>query len=135
MKRHVNHLASEWKHNDMEKRKFTRFLPQDDAYAALRGDFAKVGKIYDISLNGLAFRYLAEKMSHEKFTHVDIFLSNNGFHLSGVSCAVIYDAKETINNQHAVSPYRCGLKFERVDDEQQNKLEFFIDNYTKGIKD
>lgn len=131
MEHQINHLASEWK-NDMEKRKFTRFRPQEGAYAALRGDFTKVGKIYDISLNGLAFRYLAGKESDEKFTRVDIFMSNSGFHLSGVSCAAIYDTKESVNNLHSVSPYRCGLKFEGIDVEQQNKLEFFLNNYMTG---
>jgi len=118
--------------NDMEKRKFTRFRAQDDAFAALQGNYNKVGKIYDISLNGLAFRYLAEKSSSETFTHVDIFLSENGFHLSGVPCTVIYDEKETISNSYVVSPYRCGLKFEPLKEEQQNKLEFFLNNHTTG---
>ena len=117
----------------MEKRKFTRFRAQGDAYAALQGNFSKVGKIYDISLNGLAFRYLAEKMSNETFTHVDIFLTDNGFHLSGVHCSVVYDEKESISNSHVVSPYRCGLKFESLKEEQQNKLEFFINNFTTGV--
>ncbi len=79
----------------MERRKFTRFRVQDDAFAALRGNLTKVGKIYDISLNGLAFRYLAEKISDETFTQVDIFLTNNGFHLAGVPCKIIYDVKES----------------------------------------
>ena len=116
----------------MEKRKFTRFRAQDDAFAALRGNFSKVGKIYDISLNGLAFRYLAEKMSNETFSHADIFLTNNGFHLSGVRCTVVYDEKESISNSYVVSPYRCGLKFESLKEEQQNKLEFFLNNHTTG---
>ena len=117
----------------MERRKFTRFRAQDDAFAALRGDFSKVGKIHDISLNGLAFRYIAEKMSNEKFTHVDIFLSNNGFHLTGIPCSIIYDLKESTYKSNAVSPYRCGLKFEPLKEEKQDKLEFFLNNHTTGI--
>ena len=132
MKHHVNHLASEWKQNDMEKRKFTRFRAQDDAFAALRGNFTKVGKIYDISLNGIAFRYLAEKIPNETYTHVDIFLTNNGFHLAGVPCTIIYDVKESTFSLNEVSPYRCGLKFESLKEEQQNKLEFFLNNHTTG---
>jgi len=118
--------------NNMEKRKFTRFQVQDDAFAALRGDYSKVGKIYDISLNGLAFRYLAEKISNETFNHVDIFLSTNGFHLSDLPCTVIYDEEESMPNSHVVSSYRCGLKFEKMNEEQQNKLEFFLNNHTTG---
>jgi c-di-GMP-binding flagellar brake protein YcgR len=116
----------------MEKRKFTRFRAQDDAFATLRGDYSKVGKIYDISLNGLAFRYLAEKMSNENISHVDIFLTNNGFHLSDLPCTIVYDEKEPISNSNVVSPYRCGLKFEKMNEEQQNKLEFFLNNHTTG---
>jgi len=119
----------------MERRKFTRFRVQDDAFAALRGALTKVGKIYDISLNGLAFRYLAEKISDETFTHVDIFLSTNGFHLAAVPCAVIYDVKESTFGLKEISPYRCGLKFEGVDEEQKNKLEFFLNNHTTGVLD
>jgi c-di-GMP-binding flagellar brake protein YcgR len=133
MKRQANHLIAKWKHNDMERRKFTRFRVQVDSYAALRGNFSKVGKIYDISMNGLAFRYLAEKMSNETFNHVDIFLTNNGFHMSGVHCTVVYDEKESISNSHVVSPYRCGLKFDALEEEHQNKLEFFINNHTTGV--
>ncbi len=116
----------------MERRKFTRFRAQDDAFAALRGDYSKAGKIYDISLNGLAFRYMAEEIPKEVYTHVEFFLSNIGFHLSDVPCTVVYDEKESISNSHAVSPYRCGLKFVPLKEEQQNKLEFFLNNHTTG---
>jgi len=117
----------------MERRKFTRFRTQDDAFAALQGKFSKVGKIYDISVNGLAFRYLAEKIPDDRFTHVDIFLSTNGFHLSEVPCTIIYDVKESTFGLNEVSPYRCGLKFDRVNEEQQNKLEFFINHHTTEV--
>ena len=127
-----NPLTTKGKHNDMERRKFTRFRARDDAFAALRGDFSKVGKIYDISLNGLAFRYLAEKRGEEVYSHVDIFLSNNGFHLAGVPCTVVYDEKESISKSHTVSPYRCGLKFKPLREEYQSKLEFFLNNHTVG---
>ena len=130
MKHHVNHLNAIWKYNDMERRRFMRFRAQKDAFAALQGKFSKVGKIYDICLNGLAFRYLAEKIYDETFTQVDIFLSNNGFHLAGVPCTIIYDLKESTLSLNKVSPYRCGLKFERFNEEQQNRLEFFINHHT-----
>lgn len=116
----------------MERRKFTRFQVQDNAYAALRGNYTKVGKIYDISLNGLAFRYLAEKVFSENFNRVDIFLSNNGFHLSGVPCSVVCDERECTYISPTITPYRCGLKFEGLNEKQKNELEFFLDNYTKG---
>ena len=117
----------------MERRKFTRFQVQDDAFAALRGNFSKVGKIYDISFNGLAFRYLAKETSEDTYTQVDIFLSSNGFHLSDLSCLVVYDEKESISNSKTVSPYRCGLQFKAFRAGQQDQLEFFLNNYTTGL--
>ena len=128
----VNPLNLEWKIYIMERRKFTRFRTRNDAFAAPRGDFSKVGKIKDISLNGLAFRYLAENVCNEKFSRVDIFLSENGFHLSGVPCTVIYDEKTSTPDSQAVSAYRCGLNFETLKREQQVKLEFFLNTHTIG---
>ena len=117
----------------MERRKFTRFRVQKNAYAALRGDDTKVGKIYDISLNGLAFRYLAEKACSEEFRRVDIFLSDNGFYLSGVPCAIVCNEKECVYISAKIIPYRCGLKFKKMNEKQHLKLEFFLNNHTTGV--
>jgi len=130
------HLTAKRERFNMERRKFTRFRVQDDGFAALRGNFTKVGKIYDISLNGLAFRYLAEKITKEIFSQVDIFLTNNGFHLTGVPCTIIYDVKEsTYFKNNKVFPHRCGMKFGSLNEAQQNSLNFFISNYTIGVLD
>ena len=128
----TNPLIRQRKINTMEKRKFTRFRAQDDAFAALRGNYTKVGKIHDISLNGLAFRYLAEEISEEEFIQVDIFLSNNGFHLANVPCTIIYDVIEPTSSLNAISPYRCGMKFGPLEAGQKDKLEFFLNNHTIG---
>jgi hypothetical protein len=134
--RHVFVYHPNGKYNDMERRKFTRFRAQDNCFAALRGDYSKVGKIYDISLNGLAFRYLAEQISEEEYTHVDIFLTNNGFHLPGVPCTMVYNIQESTSTSLSISPYRCGLNFKPLKEEQQDKLEFFLNNYTiSKVKD
>lgn len=114
----------------MEKRKFTRFRAQDDAYAALWGDFIKIGKICDISINGLAFRYMAEEMSDKEFTSVDVFLSKNGFHLYNVPCTIVYDVIDSTSSLQAISQHRCGLKFEGIKEDQMEKLEFFLNNHT-----
>jgi len=129
-KLHTNPLTAESKEDVMERRKFIRFRTQDNAFAALRGDFTKVGKICDISLNGLAFRYLAEQMLEEEYAHVDIFLSENGFHLHHVPCGIIYHVKESSSNSISISWYRCGLSFKPLKKEVQNKLDYFLDNHT-----
>ena len=39
---------------DIEQRKYVRFSVQDNAFAALRSGFEKIGKVNDISKKGLA---------------------------------------------------------------------------------
>jgi len=130
----TRHTTAKWKYINMERRKFTRFRVRDDAFAALRGNFTKVGRIYDISLDGVAFRYLSEKTTKETFAQVDIFLTDNGFHLIGVPCTIIYDVKESTSFENTeVFPYRCGMKFGSLNEAQQNSLEFFINNYTVDV--
>jgi len=117
----------------MERRKFTRFLAQNDAYAALRRDFSKAGRIYDISLNGLAFKYFAESERNETFDRVDVFLSNSEFHLPEIQCRVVYNVREPGSDGYSLSQFRCGLKFEHIKEENRNKLEIFINNHTTGV--
>jgi PilZ domain len=116
----------------IERRQFARFRTRDKAYATLRGDFTKVGKIKDISLNGLSFNYLSEDMQKEEFLYVDIFMVGNDFHLIGVPCRIRYDVKESTFGLDDVSAYRCGMEFGALKKEQQNKLEFFLNNHTTG---
>ena len=118
----------------MERRKFTRFRAQDDAFAALRGDFSKVGKIYDISINGLGFSFLSESTqvdSADHHTQVDIFNSENGFHLSNVPCRIVYEAPDSTPDEgFLVRMSRCGLQFWELTGNQLEQLELFIENYT-----
>ena len=121
----------------MERRKFTRFQAQDNAFAAIRGNFTKVGKIYNISLNGMAFRYLAEKTAKEIHSHsqVDIFLTNNAFNLIGAPCSIIYDVNEsTYFKNNEIISHRCGIKFGSLKEEDKENLEFFINNHTTGVQ-
>ena len=54
----------------VERRKYVRFLAQDNTFAALRIGFKKVGKIDDISINGLAFSYLSETVGAGSDRHL-----------------------------------------------------------------
>ena len=59
---------------DTERRKFTRFLGPENAYAALGPSFEQVGRIKDISIGGLALVYLTDEEFVSKNSQVDIFL-------------------------------------------------------------
>jgi hypothetical protein len=121
----------------VERRKYVRFLAQDNTFAALRIGFKKVGKIDDISINGLAFSYLSETVgvgSDRHLTQVDIFTSGNNFHLSNVPCKIVYDIQDPTSGKYTgLMMCRCGLKFNEPTKSQSEQLELFIKNHTTEI--
>ena len=132
---------------NIDKRKYTRFLAQDDTFAALEpvavAVAAAVGKLKDISMGGLAFEYInIAESSNQIFSHrdiskplqVSIFLPKNKFYLCDVPCKVIYDdiAPVSVDYQEfltSLKPRWCGVKFERLSEDMMRKLEFFLKNY------
>ena len=121
----------------VERRKYVRFLAQDNTFAALRIGFKKVGKIDDISINGLAFSYLSETVgvgSDRHLTQVDIFTSGNNFHLPNIPCKIVYDIQDSTSEKYIdLMTCRCGLKFNEPTKSQSEQLELFIKNYTTEI--
>ena len=123
----------------IERRKYVRFLAKDNSFAALRNGFKKVGKIDDISINGLGFSFLSENTQVDSTDHhsqVDIFISENGFHLSNVPCRIVYETPDsTPDEDFPVQKSGCGLQFGELTRIQLEQLELFIENYTTGILD
>ena len=121
----------------IERRKYVRFLAKDNSFAALRLGFNKVGKINDISINGLGFSFLSEITqvdSTDHHTQVDIFSSENGLHISNVPCRIVYETPDTTPDESfLVQMYRCGLPFGELTRSQLEQMELFIENYTTGI--
>lgn len=126
---------------NIDKRKYNRFLAQEDAFAAL--GFSTVGKVKDISMGGLAFEYLdlsenSDQVSSHRDTFeplpVTIFLSKNDFHLPNVPCKTIYDinASESDSSQKFITSLKhrlCGVKFGTLSEDIMAKLEFFLQNH------
>jgi hypothetical protein len=122
----------------IEKRKFVRFLPQENTFAALRRGFKKVGKVHDISANGLSFQYLEKSKkdipdSNDSFTEVDIFISGNNFHLSKVPCRVVNEFDTcSYKTVSSIVSKRCCLQFGKLTEDQIEQLESFLNNHTIG---
>ena len=121
----------------IERRKYVRFLAKDNSFAALRNGFKKVGKIDDISINGLGFSYLseiAEVDSTDHHSQVDIFSSGDGFYLSNVPCRIVYETPDSTSDEDSlVQRSRCGLQFGELTRSQLEQMELFIENCTTGI--
>jgi PilZ domain len=127
----MRHALPKWNLTVMEKRKFTRFRTQENCYAALSGNFSKVGKICDICTEGIAFKYLAWDIREEEFSRVDIFLVKSGFHLFKLPCRIVYNApEESFGKGFLAKMYRCGLEFMELTKSQAEQLKLFMQNYT-----
>ena len=118
----------------MESRKHTRLLARDDSFVELKGESVQVGKISDISPGGLAFSYQPEKTPVDGFKHVDIYLTQNEFRLSGVPCTIVCDTIDSSSGSNWDTYHRCGLRFGEMKDEHKNKLNYFLSNFTTGMK-
>ncbi len=120
---------------DIEKRKYTRFSANANTFAALRNGFERVGKVNDISKNGVAFSYLVESDKagfDSDFSEVDIFLSENRFHLHKVPCKIVYVIQDPKFIVPSITKRRCGLQFSHLSKSQSEQLAFFLNNYTTG---
>jgi hypothetical protein len=118
----------------LENRKHTRLTACDDSFVELKDGGVRVGKISDIRPGGLAFSYLLEKPPVDGFKCVDIYLAKNEFRLSDVPCAIVYDTIDFANGSKGDTCHRCGLRFGEMEDEHKNKLNYYLSNFTTGLK-
>ena len=117
----------------VEKRKYERVAPQENAFAALGRQYAKVGRIKDISLGGVAFEYFSAADKDRDSSRIDIFLVGDLSHLYNIPCEVVYDfPNPSIKNVSIkLSPTkRCGVRFETLTEEDMVRLKLFLKSHT-----
>ena len=119
----------------METRKHNRLIAQDDAFAALKGEETRVGRITDISAGGLSISYPFKKNEKDGFKRVDIYLTQNGFRLSDIPCRIVYEEKDVSNGaSNGDTINRCGLRFTDLADDHKTQLNYFLSHFTAGVK-
>jgi len=114
------------KKNTPERRKHQRYQVQEDAFVVLKPEYKKLGHIIDVSMDGLAFRYVDEKQSSDKSSELEIFFADNRFHLDKVPCKTISDF---VTNP-LIGFRRCSVRFRDLTDSHRSQLEDFIQNHT-----
>ncbi len=123
---------------ELNNRKFSRFLAQNDAFVAVGHSFARVGKVKNISRGGLAFEYVSDNSLEENASQLDVFLSEHGFHLSDIPCKVVYDIP--VGNPYVYKTFKqtfttkcCGVQFVDIPKHKKSLLDFFLKNHTTGL--
>ena len=113
------------------QRRYARFRVPKDAFAALGPDYIKVGQIINISMGGLAFRYLASK-GPSNASELDIFLAGRVFYLYKLPFETVRDFVTNEMPFSSIYMKVCGLQFGDLTDKQKSDLRYFIQTHTIG---
>lgn len=123
-----------------ERRRHIRRLPQkQNVFAALGKNFAKTGKIKNISLGGLAFEYISgQSCPNEDDSRVDIFLTDMPLHIRNAKCQAIYDTRISMPQMEtglssSLAIWRTGIKFVTMSEEHREQLNMLIRLFCTGF--
>ena len=114
-----------------EQREYKRFRVPKNAFAALGPDYIKVGQIINISMGGLAFRYLGSE-EPSNASELDIFLARRAFYLYKLPFETVRDFVTNEMPFSSINMKVCGLQFGGLTDEQKSDLRYFIQTHAIG---
>lgn len=125
-----------------EQRKHKRYQVPSGSFVALGTGDAILGQIIDISMGGLAFRYIDTKeLAHADESYLDIFMTEHNLCLIRVPFKTIseYEIANTVvcKMVDGIPPgcrsmRRGGVEFGELTSEQRAQLEYCIQNHTMG---
>jgi hypothetical protein len=113
-----------------DRRQSPRCTPNADVFIAFRPQLGRLGMLKDLSETGAAFEY-AVFANYETVVdvEVDMFASNpSNFLLRRVLCRVVYDIKIAKPTLIGLETRRCGLKFEKLSDQQKDLMKDLLSN-------
>ena len=119
-----------------ERRIAKRFRAVDGALAALSPENGRVGQIQNISLNGVAFRYIADaslETNPDGTGHLQIMFAGKGIWLDGVPVKHIADIDIAVDPSFSGIPLRqTSLQFIALTDDQTIRLKEYIRQFTNN---
>ena len=107
-----------------ERRHKPRFRVNGDAIVVLKSYPSTLGKLIDISMDGLSFRYIHNLERLDRTTVLDIFQSQAGFYLGRATFDTISSEK--------ISDFvrRLSVQIKGLNRNQKSRLEKFIEACT-----
>jgi hypothetical protein len=104
----------------------------DIGMAVLRARPSKLGRIKDISLDGLAFYYVEPAVCTMGGCALDILYADRGFYLCNLNYEVITDITKIGDNDFdTIQTGQLAVRFTRLTDQQKRLLARFLANYTR----
>ena len=117
--------------NHFERRKIKRFKASYGAYAVVGPETSKLGQIKDISMNGLAFKYLADEARSNDAGELDIIVRQDCLCVKSIPIQTVSDFE--LAKENAFSTVRLRqqrVQFGELTAEQSAQLEFILKNHT-----
>ncbi len=109
-----------------ERRKFHRYKLSEENFA---GAYPYVGEIADLSIDGLAFRYLGLGQPESETRYLSLYGREGGC-LSGLACRIVADRvvprRSSLSN---IFVHERRVQFVNLSAEQRKCLSEFIENY------
>ena len=116
-----------------DSRRHYRYRVKDHIYVNLRSESGEeVGQLMDISKGGLSLQFLALDEKPKTFTDLGI-LASMDLAMERIPFRTV--SVEEVNNHFPMSVTRMlrySLEFKDLSPDQQDKIDFFIKNYTYG---
>lgn len=113
-----------------ERRQFKRFRPKEGTMAV---NTHALGAVIDISMGGLAFRYVVENATEPISDHLGIFLSSDNILIDKLETKLIADEFVSQSSTFVTTSTRKrSIQFLNLTDEQRKSLEDFIKNQTQN---
>jgi hypothetical protein len=118
----------------IERRKNSRFKVDEGAFAVPKPRTAVMGKIIDISNGGLTFGYFDSQGRTKESFELTIAMISQGFKLDRLPCKTVSDFELPSDFiEDSVKKRRCCVKFGQMTGSQKERLEYFIQKYTRGL--
>ena len=117
-----------------ERRKYRRFKAVQGAYAVLGPETSKLGQIKDISMGGLAFKYLADEARSDGAGELDIIIRQDCLCVKNIPIQTVSDFE--LARENAFSTIRLrqqGVQFVELTSDQTSQLEFILKHHTSCI--
>ncbi len=111
----------------VERRRHKRFIVNNHTFTTIS---SKIGRIKDISMGGLSFRYMDSKEWPSK-QEAPATLFNDDFFLKDIPLLTISDFVIARRTPSIITERQRRVKFGKLTPEQKSSLEYFIRNHTK----
>lgn len=116
----------------VEHGKEKRFQAPKGVFVGIGPDFDKVGRLRDMGMDGLSFRYFGNGEAL-KGAYVDVFMTEGDFYLGKVPIKIMSEVDVVKKKSPDSKTLRqCYVRFEKLTSQQKTKLKEFIDKYAVG---